>query len=111
MARGPGPVGLGCPARLGQWALGTEIAAGQGAARAGGKWKGTLGSSGTQEGALAVYDQGRANGYAAEIHPAMAGGKRVYNVRIGNLPSKAEAEALAGQLRGKMGIGEPRVST
>jgi len=34
----------------------------------------------------------------------------VYNVRIGNLPSKEEAEALAGQLRGKMGVGEARVS-
>ena len=105
------PIGLVDSAMLGQWALETEIAAGQGAARAGGKWKVTLASSGTQEAALAVYDQVRANGYAAEIHPAMAGGKRVYNVRIGNLPSKAEAEALAGQLRGKMGIGEPRVST
>lgn len=105
------PIGLVDPAMLGQWALETEIEAGQGAARAGGKWKVTLASSGTQEAALAVYDQARANGYAAEIHPAMAGGKRVYNVRIGNLPSKAEAEALAGQLRGKMGIGEPRVST
>ncbi len=105
------PIGLVDPAMLGQWALETEIAAGQGAARAGGKWKVTLASSGTQEAALAVYDKVRANGYAAEIHPAMAGGKRVYNVRIGNLPSKAEAEALAGQLRGKMGIGEPRVST
>jgi len=104
------PVGFVDAQMLGQWALETEIAAGQGAARSGGKWKVTLASSNTQEGALDVYDQVRANGYAAEIHPAMASGKRVYNVRIGNLPSKVEAEALAGQLRGKMGVTETRVS-
>ena len=104
------PVGYVDPAQLGQWALETEIAAGQGAARAGGKWKVTLVSADTQEGALAVYDQVRANGYAAEIHPALVGEKRVYNVRIGHLPSKAEAEALAAQLKGKMGVAEPKVS-
>ncbi len=104
------PVGFVDAKMLGQWALETEIAAGQGAARSGGKWKVTLASSQSQQGALAVYDQVRANGYAAEIHPAMAGGKRVYNVRIGHLPSKEEAQALAGQLRGKMGVTEPKVS-
>ena len=105
------PVGFIDAQQLGQWALETEIAAGQGAARAGGKWKVTLMSSDTQEGALAVYDQVRANGYAAEIHPAKAGEKRVYNVRIAHLPSKAEAEALAAQLKGKMGFTDSRVST
>jgi hypothetical protein len=105
------PVGYVDPTLLDQWALETEIASGQGAARAGGKWKVTLVSSDTQEGALAVYDQVRANGYAAEIHPAKAGEKRIYNVRIGHLPSKAEAEALAAQLKGKMGVADPKVST
>ena len=104
------PIGYVDAQMLGQWALETEIAAGQGAVRSGGKWKVTLASSNTQDGALVVYDQLRANGYAAEIHPAMVKGARVYNVRIGNLPSKEEAEALAGQLSGKMGVGEPRVS-
>jgi hypothetical protein len=105
------PVGFVDPALLGQWAQETEIAAGQGAARAGGKWKVTLVTADTQEGALAVYDQVRAGGYAAEIHPSKAGEKRVYLVRIGHLPSKAEAEALAAQLKGKMGVAEPKVSS
>ena len=105
------PIGFVQTQQLGQWALETDIAAGRGAARAGGKWKVTLASSDTQDGALAAYDQLRAYGYAAKIHPAIVGGKLVYFVRIGDLPSKEEAEALAGQLRGKMGVGEPRVST
>jgi hypothetical protein len=105
------PVGMIDPVLLAQWAQETEIAAGQGAARAGGKWKVTLVSAATQEDALAVYAQVRANGYAAEIHPAKAGDRRVYNVLIGHLPSKAEAEALAAQLKGKMGVAAPRVSS
>ena len=104
------PVGFVEPQMLGQWALETEIAAGQGAARTGGKWKVTLASSDTQDGALSVYDQVRAGGYAAQIHPAVVAGRRVYNVRVGNLPSREEADALAAQLRGRMGVGEPRVS-
>ncbi len=105
------PVGFVEAQQLGQWAIETEIATGRGAARAGGKWKVTLAASETQDGALSVYDQLRANGYPAEIHPTMAAGKRVYYVRIGSLPSKEEAEALAAQLKGKMGVGEAKVST
>jgi len=105
------PVGFVEPQQLGQWATETEIAAGRGAARSGGKWKVTLASAETQDVALSVYDQLRANGYPAVILPAMVDGKRVYHVRITSLPSREEAEALAGQLRGRMGVGEPRVST
>jgi len=34
----------------------------------------------------------------------------VYLVRIAQLPSKAEAEALGAQLRGRYGVAEPKVS-
>ena len=104
------PIGFVEAAQLGEWAKETDIEAGKGAARRGGKWKVTLASADTQGAALAVYDAARDNGYAAEIHPAKAGEKQVYHVRIANLPSKAEAEALAGGLRGKYGISEPRVT-
>ena len=104
------PVGFVEPAQLGQWAVETEIADGQGATRSGGKWRLTLASASTQSEALAVYDQVRTAGYAAEIHPAKAGGKRVYLVRISRLPTKGDAEALAAQLRGKHGVEEPKVS-
>ena len=104
------PIGFVEPAQLGEWAKETDLEAGKGAARRGGKWKVTLASPDTQAAALAVYDAARDNGYAAEIRPAKAGDKQVYHVRIANLPSKAEAEALAGGLRGKYGISEPRVT-
>ena len=60
---------------------------------------------------LAYADQVREAGYAAEIFPAMEGEKRVYTVRIRNLPLKIEADSLANQLRGKSGVADPKVST
>jgi len=104
------PVGFVEPTQLAQWAQQTEIADGQGAARRGGKWRVTLASAPTQSEALSVYEQLRTAGYAAEIHSAESGGKRIYLVRISRLPSKADAEALAAQLRGMHGVEEPRVS-
>ena len=104
------PIGLVEPAQLANWARQTDIADGQGAARMGGKWRVTLASARTQGEALDVYAQLRTAGYAAEIHPAKAGDKRVYQVRISRLPTQADAEALAAQLRGMHGVTEPRVS-
>jgi hypothetical protein len=104
------PLGFVEPAQLAQWAQQTEIADGQGAVLRGGKWRVTLASVSTQSEALAVYDQLRTAGYAAEIHPVKSGDKRVYVVRISRLPTKADAEALAAQLRGKHGVEEPKVS-
>ena len=104
------PVGFVDKKQLDEWAKETEIEAGKGAARRGGRWKLQLAAADDQNAALAVYDQVRAQGYPAEIRPAKEGEKRTYVVRISNLPSKAEAEALAAQLRGKGGVAEPRVS-
>jgi sporulation related protein len=104
------PVGLVDPVQLAQWARETEIAEGQGAARSGGKWRVTLAQVESQTEALAVYDTLRTAGFAAEIFPTKAGEKRVYLVRISRLASKADAEALAAQLRGTAGVQEPKVS-
>lgn len=104
------PVGKVDAEQLRQWATETEIAPGKGAARRGGKWKVIAASADTQEAALKLYDALRDNGYSAGIQPVRAGDKLVYNVRLANLPSRAEAEALAASLRGKMGVAEPKVS-
>jgi hypothetical protein len=104
------PVGFISAEQLAQWALETDIEAGKGAARRGGKWKVTLASADSQAAALALYDQLRERGYAAEIRPVRAGDAMVYRLRIANLPSRAEAEALAARLRGQPGVTEPKVS-
>jgi hypothetical protein len=104
------PVGKVSDAQLGEWAKETAIEKGRGAARRGGKWNVTLASVETQDAALAVYDALRNAGYAAAILPVKTDGKSVFHVRVGQLPSKADAETLAGQLRGKYGVAEPKVS-
>jgi len=98
------------PQQLNEWAKQTEIERGKGAARRGGKWSVRLITADTQRAALAVYDEVRRAGYPAEILPVKDGDKRSYVVRIRSLPSKAEANALAGELRGKHGVAEPKVS-
>lgn len=104
------PVGFVDAAQLAEWAKETEIEPGKGAARRGGRWKVSLATVENQNDALKIYDQVRAAGYAAEISPAMEGEKRIYAVRIRNLPQKSEAESLANQLRGKFGVADPKVS-
>lgn len=84
--------------QLDQWATETEIAAGAGAARKGGKFKVVAASSPDQEAALKVYDQLRAAGYPAQVHPVGSAGKRSYEVRIAGLASRADADNLAGRL-------------
>jgi hypothetical protein len=104
------PVGQVSPEQLAKWAAETEIEKGAGAAMRGGKWKLTLATARTQGEALVLYGGLRAAGYPVRIYPGMAHGKRVYRVRITQLPSRAEAEALAGRLRGRLGVAEPKVS-
>lgn len=104
------PVGKVADAQFAEWAKETAIEAGRGAVRRGGRWTITLATVETQAAALAVYDAVREAGYAATILPVQSGEKTLYHVRIGQLPSKGDAEMLAGQLRGKYGIADPKVS-
>ncbi|MCC6472536.1 MAG: SPOR domain-containing protein [Burkholderiales bacterium] len=104
------PVAPVAPEQIREWAAETEIQPGRGALRRGGLWGVTLASADTQPEALRLYDAVRAAGYAASIRPAAADGRTQYAIRIAQLPSRAEAERLAEQLRGRFGQEEPRVS-
>lgn len=105
------PVGTVEMEQLAKWALETEIEQGKGAARRGGKWKLRLFASPKQNEVLDVYQRVREGGYGAQIFPAKAGEKRIYVLQIRGLPSKADAEALAEELRGKYGVSEPKISS
>lgn len=96
--------------QLKQWAAETEIAAGAGAARRGGRWNVVLASGESENEVLPVYQAVRAAGYAAELDPRRVQGRRTYDVRIAQLPSRPEAEALAAALAGKHGVTSPRVT-
>ncbi|HEV8094312.1 MAG TPA: SPOR domain-containing protein [Burkholderiales bacterium] len=101
------PLSILTKERLAELAQETEIESGKGAARRGGKWKVTLAQSLSKEAAGALLEKLHAAGYAAETR---AQGKRTYAVRIAQLPSKAEADALAAKLRGQHGVSDPKVS-
>jgi hypothetical protein len=104
------PVAPVNPDQLRQWATETEIADGKGAARRGGRWKVVLASGESENEVLNVYQAVRAAGYAAELEPRRVEGRRIYDVRIASLPSRAEADALAARLSGQYGVSSPRVT-
>jgi hypothetical protein len=96
------PVGFVDPKQLAAWATETEFVPGRPGARRGGRFSAQLASADTQTEALAVYDRARDAGYPAEIAPRRDGDKTVYIVRIRNLATQAEANALAAELKGKI---------
>jgi len=92
--------------QLAKWAADTEMAKGQGEVRSGGKWKVLLLTANSERDAITSYDELRAAGYNAHIR-RLQGGQ--FQLRITQLTSRAEAEALARKLTGKMGITSPTV--
>jgi len=104
------PVGTIDAKQLGEWARETEIDDGKGVARAGGRFSLMLATADDQNGALALYDQLRDAGYPAEILPRKDADKVYYILRIRQLPSRAEAQALANQLKGRFGITDPKIA-
>lgn len=106
----PLPVAPVSQQQLDEWLAETGIVFGAGALHQGGKWKVYLADADTQEAALAIYDGLREAGFPAEIRPVKAEAGLIYRVRVSHLPSRQEAEALAGKLKGRTGIVEPKVS-
>jgi hypothetical protein len=102
----PLPVSGLATEQLAKWAADTEIAKGQGEVRSGGKWKVLLLTASSERDAITSYDELRAAGYNARIRPLQGG---QFQLRITQFPSRAEAEALALKLTGKMGITSPTV--
>jgi cell division septation protein DedD len=99
------------PAQLGKWAAETEIAAGQGAARKGGKWRVFLMHARSGDDLAEFSAQLAAAGYAARIAQLSDEGKPAYWIYIGNLPDRTEARALADKLRAQFKLGTVSIST
>jgi hypothetical protein len=104
------PVGLVEPKQLEEWSRETEIESGKGALRRGGRFSVQLAEAGTRSALLSLHEQVRAAGYPAEIAMRKERDRSSYIVRIRQLPSREEAQALANLLKGKFGVKEPRVS-
>lgn len=103
------PVGLVGANQIAEWSKQTEIEAGKGALRRGGRFSVQLAAADKEEAARAVRDQLRAAGYPAEVARRKQADKLVHVVHIRQLPSRVEAQALAGQLKGKFRLDAPKV--
>jgi hypothetical protein len=104
------PVGNVEPAQIAQWGRETEIEEGKGAARRGGRFSVVLAEADNRAAVLAVHEKVREAGYPSQIAQRKEGDQIVYAVRIRQLASRAEAQALADQLKGKLGVKEPRIA-
>jgi hypothetical protein len=104
------PIGRVDKEQLDKWSAETDLQAGKGVARRGGRFSVTLATAADRRGVLTIHDELQKAGYPAEIFPLKQGDKVIYSVRIRRLASRAEAEALGKRLRGKFGITEPTVS-
>ena len=103
------PVGAVDPAQLDKWATMVDLQRGAGLARAGGRITVELGRFDSRSDAIGLREEVRKAGYPAVMIPLRGAEKTTYVVHIRQLASRAEGQALAGQLRGKYGVTEPKV--
>lgn len=83
----------------------TEIQAGDGAARAGGKWRVLAAVAASEGAAVEQYDQVREAGFAARIRPRRTeGGGWRYEVLLSGFSSADEAAAAAARLGAATGL-------
>jgi hypothetical protein len=101
------PLGRVEPQQLAEWAQETEIGAGKGALRRGGKFSVALLKSDQQRQANAVRDELRKAGYPAEVVTEKKENATTFTVRIRYLPTREEAQVLADTLEGKYGVKDP----
>lgn len=104
------PVGTVEKSQLDQWSAETDLEAGKGIARTGGRVTLELARFDSRSPAVGLREDVRRAGYPAVMTPIRGKDKTTYIVRIRQLASRAEADALAQQLRGKYGVVEPKIS-
>lgn len=107
----PDPVASVDPEQVSKWSVQTEIQAGSGFVRRGGQWAVELAQVDGEASALALYDRARAAGYSVRIKPRRGEGRDYrYSVRVSQLPSAAEAMALAEKIGASLELPAPRVT-
>lgn len=93
----PGPVASVDKAQLAIWSMETELQDFAGKQQAGGQWYLNFGRQ-DKDGVLALHDQLSTAGYASRIKPVRAAGGYLYELRLDQLVSEGEAQALSNRL-------------
>ena len=104
------PVGFVDAKQIEQWGRETEIEAGKGAARRGGRFIVELATFDSQSAAGSLSRQLQEAGYPAQVAQRKEGEKMAYTVRIRQLPTREEAQVLADRLTGRFGVKNPKVA-
>ncbi|MES2950741.1 MAG: FecR family protein [Pseudomonadota bacterium] len=92
------PIGRVPEAQLAQWEAETDITQNAGGASVDGRWKIRFDTQTKFAEAMALYEDLRNQGYAAQLRPEKKAGKRIYVVQLANLSSEGDARALANKL-------------
>jgi len=82
-----------------QWTTETELDTVAGGARRGGRFRVEVSAAADQRSALRDYDALRQAGYPAVIQPVKGDAAVEYRVRIVNLPSERDAQAVAERVK------------
>jgi len=104
----PGPVAAVAPEQIAKWSQETELQENAGTRQAGGRWALSLGRF-DEDGALALHDQLSIAGYAGRIRPVRVSHGYRYELRLEQLVTGREAQALAERLVREMNIPAPAV--
>jgi hypothetical protein len=95
--------------QVAQWLEETELQVGNGVTRQGGRWQVELDTLDDEASVLELYDRARSAGYAVRILPTGAAGGWRYALRVRQLPTHADAVALAEKLQRDLDLAAPRV--
>lgn len=95
---------------LAGWLAQTDWQAAEGVQRAGGRWQVELATLDDEASALDLYDRAREAGFAVRIRPrAGEGGAWRYTLRATQLPTRADASALAAKIAAALELKTTRV--
>ena len=95
----PLPVGKADAAQMQQWAAETELGTVAGGAQRGGRFRVEVSTAPDQQAALRDYDAVRRAGFPAVIQPVKGAAAAEYRVRIVNLLSERDAQAVAEKVK------------
>jgi hypothetical protein len=95
----PLPVGKVDEAQIREWAAETELDTVAGGARRGGRFRVQVSTAPDQQAALRDYDAVRRAGYPAVIQPVKGAAGVEYRVRVVNLLSERDAQAVTEKVR------------
>ena len=98
------PVGNATPDELAKFLKSTELTPGQGVAVAGGRYRVVAAAAGSDAAAQALAARLREAGYPAQVRAKEAQGKKVHEVRINGLATRADASAVLGRIASVEGV-------